>query len=66
MTKRIEGITSTIMTTNIEIPMDKIVALCQRHQIRELSLFGSVLRDDFRPTSDVDVLIDLCQVWTSN
>jgi predicted nucleotidyltransferase len=46
------------MTTNIDIPMDKIVALCQRHQIRELSLVGSVLRDDFKPTSDVDVLID--------
>lgn len=32
-------------------------AFCQRHSIRELSLFGSVTRDDFQPSSDVDVLI---------
>jgi uncharacterized protein with HEPN domain len=35
-----------IMATNIEIPMVKIAAFCQRYQIRELALFGSVLRDD--------------------
>src|SRR5687767_2052801 len=49
---------SIIMTTNIEIPMTQIAAFCQRYQIRELALFGSVLRDDFRPTSDVDILVD--------
>jgi len=32
--------------------------LCRRHHIRRLSLFGSVLRDDFGPTSDVDVLVE--------
>jgi uncharacterized protein len=31
---------------------------CRRHRIRKLSLFGSVLRDDFRPDSDVDVLVE--------
>lgn len=31
---------------------------CRRHHIRRLSLFGSVLRDDFRPESDVDVLVE--------
>lgn len=36
----------------------EIVAFCQRHHIRKLSLFGSVLRDDFRPDSDVDVLVE--------
>ncbi len=43
---------------NIEIPADEIAAFCQRNHIRKLSLFGSVLRDDFRPDSDIDVLVE--------
>ncbi len=43
---------------NINIPTDKIATFCRRHRIRELALFGSVLREDFGPESDVDVLID--------
>lgn len=43
---------------NIEIPKDKIAEFCRRHHIRKLALFGSVLRDDFRPDSDVDVLVE--------
>ncbi len=35
-----------------------IAAFCKRHHIQRMSLFGSVLRDDFRPDSDVDVLIE--------
>lgn len=31
---------------------------CRRHHVRKLSLFGSVLRDDFRPESDIDVLVE--------
>ena len=42
----------------IEIPADRIAEFCRRHHIRRLALFGSVLRDDFRPDSDVDVLIE--------
>ncbi len=42
----------------IHIPQAKIAEFCQRHHIRKLSLFGSVLRDDFRPDSDVDVLVE--------
>lgn len=42
----------------IEIPKGKIAAFCKRHHIRKLSLFGSVLRGDFRPDSDVDVLVE--------
>lgn len=40
------------------IPIDaaRIADFCRRHHIRKLALFGSVLRDDFRPDSDVDVL----------
>lgn len=36
----------------------KIADFCRRHHIRKLSLFGSVLRNDFRPDSDVDVLVE--------
>ena len=42
----------------MDIPKDEIAAFCRRHHIRKLSLFGSVLRDDFRPDSDVDVLVE--------
>lgn len=42
----------------IEIPKDRIAELCRRHHIRKLALFGSVLRNDFQPTSDVDVLVE--------
>jgi predicted nucleotidyltransferase len=41
----------------ISLPEEEIEALCARWKIRELALFGSVIRDDFRPDSDVDVLV---------
>jgi hypothetical protein len=37
---------------------EQIAKFCQRHHIRQLAFFGSVLRDDFRPDSDVDVLVE--------
>ena len=40
-----------------DIARDKIAEFCKRNHIRKLSLFGSVLRDDFRPDSDIDVLV---------
>ncbi|MGH7842110.1 MAG: nucleotidyltransferase family protein [Candidatus Binataceae bacterium] len=42
----------------IEIPTERLATFCQRHHIRKLSLFGSVLREDFRTDSDVDVLVE--------
>ncbi|MBC6478447.1 MAG: nucleotidyltransferase family protein [Hormoscilla sp. GM7CHS1pb] len=42
---------------NIEIAKEKIAEFCDRWQITEFALFGSVLRDDFRPDSDIDVLV---------
>jgi predicted nucleotidyltransferase len=45
------------MNPRIEIPSNEIAALCNRWQVLELALFGSVLRDDFGPESDVDVLV---------
>ena len=41
----------------IDIPMERVSAFCRKWAIAELSVFGSVLRDDFRPDSDVDVLV---------
>jgi predicted nucleotidyltransferase len=41
----------------IPLPLEEIESLCRKWRIRELSLFGSVLRDDFHPGSDVDVLV---------
>ena len=47
------------LTSNlsIQLPEDEIEDFCSRWQVSELALFGSVLRDDFRPDSDIDVLI---------
>ncbi len=42
----------------IKIPENKIADFCRRHHITRLALFGSVLSDDFRPDSDVDVLVE--------
>ncbi len=39
-------------------PKDKLADFCRRHNVTKLSLFGSVLREDFRPDSDVDVLVE--------
>jgi hypothetical protein len=42
----------------LKVPRAQIAAFCRHHHIRKLALFGSVLRDDFRPESDVDVLVE--------
>ena len=42
----------------IDIPEERLAEFCQRHHVRRLSLFGSVLRDDFGPDSDVDILVE--------
>jgi hypothetical protein len=43
---------------HIEIDRERIADFCRRHHICKLALFGSVLRDDFGPESDVDVLVE--------
>jgi len=45
------------MKTQIPVDKDQITEFCLKWGIREFSIFGSVLRDDFRPDSDVDVLV---------
>ena len=44
--------------TAIDLPKEKIAEFCKRNHIRKLSLFGSALRGDFRPGSDIDVLVE--------
>lgn len=42
----------------IQIPKDRVADFCRRHRIQKLSLFGSSVRGDFVPNSDVDVLVE--------
>ena len=46
------------MNSQVTVDRDQIEVFCCKHHIRKLSLFGSVLRDDFDPDSDVDVLVE--------
>jgi uncharacterized protein len=41
----------------LNVPMQQIAAFCERWNVTEFALFGSALRDDFRPDSDVDVML---------
>ena len=45
------------MPTRIDIDRERIAAFCSKWRITELGLFGSVLREDFGPESDIDVLV---------
>ena len=45
------------MRPSLNLPRDQIATFCQIWKVSELSVFGSVLREDFRPDSDIDVLI---------
>ena len=47
-----------MMSARIDVPKKKISTFCRRNGIRRMALFGSVLRDDFTPESDVDVLVE--------
>lgn len=46
------------MQPQVHIDRERLAEFCRRHHIRRLALFGSVLRADFRPDSDVDVLVE--------
>ena len=46
------------MSPRIAVDRSALADFCRHHHIRRLALFGSVLRDDFRPSSDVDVLVE--------
>lgn len=42
----------------IDLPLDRLAEICRRYQVRRLALFGSALRDDFGPASDIDLLVE--------
>ncbi len=46
------------MRTRISVDQDRLSEFCRKNHIRRLAFFGSVIRDDFRPESDVDVLVE--------
>ena len=46
------------MASRIAFDQARLAQLCKKHGIRKLALFGSILRDDFGPTSDIDVLVE--------
>ena len=45
-------------TPHIQIPAEELKAFCRKHHIQKLSFFGSVLDDNFKPQSDVDILVE--------
>jgi predicted nucleotidyltransferase len=49
---------SNVTNPSLVIPTDSIAAYCQRNGIQRLALFGSAVREDFRPDSDVDLLVE--------
>jgi len=53
-----------VVIRNIDIPSDAIATFCRRHHIQRLALFGSVLRNDFAPDSDLDILVEFEQGHT--
>ena len=53
------GYDPSMKINGLDIPEDKLADFCRRWKITELALFGSVLREDFGPDSDVDVLVEL-------
>jgi hypothetical protein len=48
---------TTFSRNGVTLPLDRIAELCREYQVAELSIFGSLLRDDFRPESDIDFLV---------
>ncbi len=54
----------TGMFKQIEVPNERVAGFCRRHHIKKLSLFGSVLREDFDVDSDVDVLVEFESGYT--
>lgn len=46
------------MNPNLSISRERLATFCKEHGIRRLAIFGSALRDDFRPDSDIDVLVE--------
>lgn len=54
----------TVVASRVDLPKEKLAAFCERWGVAEVALFGSVLRDDFNPESDIDVLVRFRQEAT--
>ena len=52
------GVLAVVELNGVQIPVESVAEFCQRNGIRRLSLFGSILRENFRSDSDVDVLVE--------
>jgi len=52
------AVTDSVAASRFKVPPEKLAEYCRRHHITRLALFGSVLRGDFRPDSDIDVLVE--------
>ena len=50
-----------MINPSLRLSKDALAAFCRKHRIKRLSLFGSAARDDFRPESDVDVLLEFAE-----
>ena len=46
------------MSLRIDLDQERLAEFCRKYRVREMAFYGSVLRDDFRPDSDVDVLVE--------
>lgn len=55
---------SSMDSPKLNIPHRKIADFCRKYNIQKLAFFGSVLREDFKPTSDVDVLVEFKKGYT--
>jgi len=52
------AVTDSVAASRFKVPPEKLAEYCRKHHITRLALFGSVLREDFRPDSDIDVLVE--------
>ncbi len=52
------GFSASRLEYNVDVPQQEIEEFCRRYHVRKLAFFGSVLRDDFGPESDIDVLVE--------
>jgi predicted nucleotidyltransferase len=49
------------MNAKLKMPKERLAAFCREHGIRRLAIFGSALREDFDPNSDIDILVEFEQ-----
>lgn len=62
----IMGILEKLEKNGVHLSYEDVVRICEKYQLSELSVFGSVIRDDFGVDSDVDILISYENVWNND